>query len=131
MVGLLIVAHAPLASALREVALHTFPDAADRVHAFDVPADLPLEELQARAKEQLLQLPHTEVLVLSDVGGATPCNLACWLAEHPVSKSVRVVAGANVPMVWRALCYAHEPLDSVAERALSGGTQGARLLTPS
>ena len=36
----------------------------------------------------------------------------------------RVVAGVNVPMLWRALCYADEPLEELVTRAVDGGTQG-------
>jgi mannose PTS system EIIA component len=35
-----------------------------------------------------------------------------------------VVAGVNVPMLWRVLCYAAEPLDLLVTRAVSGATQG-------
>jgi PTS system ascorbate-specific IIA component len=35
-----------------------------------------------------------------------------------------VVAGINVPMLWRSLCYADEPLDTLVARAIAGATQG-------
>ena len=37
---------------------------------------------------------------------------------------VKVVAGVNVPMLWRSLCYADEPLDALVARAVAGATQG-------
>jgi PTS system ascorbate-specific IIA component len=37
---------------------------------------------------------------------------------------VRVIAGVNVPMLWRSLCYATEPLEAVVMRAMAGATQG-------
>ena len=43
--------------------------------------------------------------------------------------NIRVVAGVNVPMLWRALCYAKEPLDALVARAVSGGTQGVGQMT--
>jgi PTS system ascorbate-specific IIA component len=43
---------------------------------------------------------------------------------------VKVVTGVNVPMLWRALCYSSEPLDSLVTRALAGATQGALQVTP-
>jgi mannose PTS system EIIA component len=60
-------------------------------------------------------------LILTDVFGATPCNAAQRLAD---GVHVRVVAGVNVPMLWRTLCYADEPLDALVARAMAGATQG-------
>ena len=60
-------------------------------------------------------------LVLTDLFGATPCNIARQLAEHP---GVRVVAGVNVSMLWRALNYRQKPLDEMVALALAGAAQG-------
>ena len=43
--GLLIIAHSPLASALRECVLHVFADAADAVVAVDIRSDMPFDQL--------------------------------------------------------------------------------------
>ena len=37
---------------------------------------------------------------------------------------VRIVAGVNVPMLWRVLCYRGEPLDRLVERAVDGAVRG-------
>jgi mannose PTS system EIIA component len=121
MARLLIIAHAPLASALAEVARHTFPDCASLVRALDVPPDMAPQDVQDRAVEMLAATEPAETLILTDVFGATPCNVAQRLAD---GVSVRVVTGVNVPMLWRALCYAAEPLDALVNRALVGATQG-------
>jgi PTS system ascorbate-specific IIA component len=60
-------------------------------------------------------------LIFTDVFGATPCNVAQRLAD---GSQVKVIAGVNVPMLWRTLCYAREPLDAVVGRAMVGATQG-------
>jgi PTS system ascorbate-specific IIA component len=124
MVGVLIIAHAPLASALKAVARHTFPEAACAMEALDVPPEAPLEESETIGRKLLLQMPAREVLIFTDVFGASPCNLAQRLAASCETKVVKVVAGVNVPMVWRSLCYANEGLDRVVERAVAGATQG-------
>ena len=72
---MLIVAHAPLASALKAVAMHTFPDCARRLEAMDVPADMSPEDMTRQMRGMLLSLNDSEVLVLTDVFGATPCNV--------------------------------------------------------
>ena len=125
MAGLLIIAHAPLASALRQVAEHAFPGCAGAVAALDVPPEATPEELQARAAALLPAQGDT--LILTDVFGATPSNVAQRLAD---GVHVRVVTGVNVPMLWRTLCYANEPLDALVARAMAGATQGVMQASP-
>ena len=125
MPGLLIIAHAPLASALKLAAQHCFPDVGRQLQVVDVPPNLPCDELEAQARLLLAQLqgddPRGEALVLTDVFGATPCNTVQRLAD---GVRVKVVTGVNVPMLWRAVNYADEPLEQLILRALAGGTQG-------
>ncbi len=119
--GVLLIAHAPLAHALRQCALHVFPDAAEHVAALDVHPNAPPEETLAAARIVLDQLPVQGVLVLTDLFGATPCNVAQRLVD---GVSTRLIAGVNLPMLLRAGTYLHEPLESLVQRALAGGSQG-------
>lgn len=121
MPGLLIIAHAPLASSLKSVAGHAFPDCASRLDALDVTPDMTPEQIEAQARELLARGARPETLIFTDVFGATPCNVAQRLAD---GVQVKVVAGVNVPMLWRSLCYADESLDALVARAMSGATQG-------
>jgi PTS system mannose-specific IIA component len=121
MPGLLIIAHAPLASSLKAVAEHAFPDCARQLAALDVPADLSVEEIEAQGRAMLEQVRTPEALILTDVFGATPCNIAQRLAD---GVQVKVVAGVNVPMLWRSLCYSGDSLDVLVGRAVAGATQG-------
>ena len=121
MTGLFIIAHVPLASALRAAAMHAFPEAAAAIGVYDVPAGADTESYEAEALALLASLGTAETLVLTDVFGATPCNLARRLAERP---GVRVVAGVNVPMLWRALNYRQKSLDELVTLALAGASQG-------
>jgi len=61
------------------------------------------------------------VLILSDVYGATPSNIAGRLL---VPGKVEGVAGVNLPMLVRALTYRNEPLKTVVAKAVSGGIEG-------
>jgi mannose PTS system EIIA component len=124
MPGLLIIAHAPLASSLKEVASHTFPDCHCRLEVLDVPADMPVEEVEARARELLARVRNPDALIFTDVFGATPCNVAQRVASSVDGGQVKVIAGINVPMLWRSLCYGNESLDTLVTRALAGATQG-------
>lgn len=121
MPGLLIIAHAPLASSLKAVAQHTFPDCGRRLEALDVLPDQSVEDIEAQARVLLASISTPDAVIFTDVFGATPCNVAQRLAD---GLNVKVVAGVNVPMLWRSLCYADEPLDAVVARAVAGATQG-------
>lgn len=133
MARLLIIAHAPLASALRSAGLHVFPDAASDVLAMDVSPDEAPDLILRRGRALIARLQQqeagdavrTEVLVLADLFGATPCNAAQRLVADA---RVRLITGANLPMLLRALTYRHEPLEALTARATAGATQGVMVI---
>lgn len=123
--AILIIAHAPLAHALRSCALHVFPDCGPHLAAVDVQPNMPPEETLATARismDQLARTPQVKgVLVLTDIFGATPSNVAQKLVDGARS---RLITGVNLPMLLRAVSYRNEPLDALVSRAVVGGTQG-------
>jgi PTS system ascorbate-specific IIA component len=121
MIGILIIAHAPLATALRDCAVHVFPDCAAGVMAIDVPPSEAPEDTLAMTAQALVSLGGAEVLLLTDVFGATPCNVAQKLTD---GVHTRLLAGVNLPMLLRSVCYRHESLDALTARAQAGGVQG-------
>ncbi|OYV02384.1 MAG: hypothetical protein CFE45_00545 [Burkholderiales bacterium PBB5] len=94
MPGLFIIAHAPLASALQALAAHTFPEAAAGLLAYDVPAGADVEAYLAEARALLAGQAPGDTLLLTDVFGATPCNLARQLAEE---QGLRLLVGLAAP----------------------------------
>lgn len=124
--GIFIIAHAPLATALRQCVLHVFPDNAAGVAALDVQPDMPPEETLAQARIMLEQMGSSHTLVLVDVFGATPCNVAQKLVD---GVNTKLVTGVNLPMLLRTVSYRHESLDALAARALVGATQGVMQVT--
>ena len=123
--AILLIAHAPLANALRQCALHVFPDCGEHVVAIDVQPNLSPDETLGAARialDQLGRLPQIKgVLVLADIFGATPSNVAQKLVD---GVSSRLITGVNLPMLLRAVSYRHESLDTLVSRAVVGGTQG-------
>jgi mannose PTS system EIIA component len=118
---ILIIAHAPLASALKACALHVFPDCGAQVAALDVPPNMPPSENVAQARVMLAQQSEKTTLILTDVFGATPSNIAKELTD---GVRTRLLTGVNLPMLLRAVTYRHEPLETLVQRALAGGAQG-------
>ena len=123
--AILIIAHAPLANALRQCALHVFPDCGDAVAAIDVQPNLSPEETLGAARIAMEQLSRgaqvSGVLVLADIFGATPSNVAQKLVDGLKS---RLITGVNLPMLLRSVSYRNESLDALVSRAVIGGTQG-------
>ena len=122
---ILIIAHAPLAQALRACALHVFPDCGQQVQALDVPADAPCDQM-LEAACALAPRDGSSLLVLTDVFGATPSNVARQLLHHCAARGMRAgeVTGVNLPMLLRAICYVALPLPELEQHALTGGRQG-------
>lgn len=119
--GILVIAHAPLASALRQAVLHVLPDAETAIAALDVPPDQAPEDTLEQARSLLHGLGTSGTLVLTDIFGATPCNVCSRLVDGVHS---RLVSGVNLPMLLRAVGYRHESLDALVSRAMLGATQG-------
>lgn len=119
--GIFIIAHAPLASALRQCVLHVFPDASSAIAVLDVQPNMPADESLAAARMTLAMLDTNRTLVLTDMFGATPCNIAHKLVD---GVNTRLIAGVNLPMLLRAVTYRNESMDALVARALAGGTQG-------
>jgi PTS system ascorbate-specific IIA component len=129
MVGIVIVAHTPLASAMLGFAEHTFGVLPERVRAVDVP---PHEDTKA-SFDRVVKAAYgvnsgNGVLILTDVMGATPANVASKLeALGPLSglnSPVVVLAGLNLPMLMRCISHRGESLEDLAQKALAGGQNG-------
>ncbi|WP_457422338.1 PTS sugar transporter subunit IIA [Roseateles sp. P5_E7] len=124
---LLVIAHAPLASALRQVAEHTFPDCAPTLTVLDVHPGMCADDVETAARALMADASQPEWLVLTDVFGATPCNGALRLA----GEQVQVLSGVSVPMLWRTLCYASQKsLTELARRAVQGAVAGVVATPP-
>ena len=133
MIGIVLIAHRPLASALASSAAHVYgcaPEiATSQLAVLDV---VPGVDLQVTLAEARLRVDSVDsghgVLVLTDALGATPGNVAAQLAE---AGRVAVVAGVNLPMLLRTLCYRGDSLADGVDKALAGGVQGVVRVDPS
>ena len=122
-----IVAHAPLAQALKACAMHVYPECAAEVLALDVKADDTPEQSLLAAQQLWQGVPEGDVLVLTDVLGATPANIAQQWARD---RKAKIIAGVNLPMLLRSVCYRHEPIEGLVQRAMTGGALGVVEISP-
>ena len=128
MLGFIIIAHSPLASALKAVATHAFPECIHSLEVLDVLPDMSPEEIDARARELIERVAKPEALIFTDVFGATPANRTRSLID---GTRVKLIAGVNVPMLYRSLGHGNESLDAVMTRALVGAKEGVMLVATS
>ncbi|CAN7516831.1 PTS mannose transporter subunit IIA [Trinickia sp. LjRoot230] len=126
MAGILIIAHAPFATALRECVEHIYGGLPARIGVIDVSPDCDPAQVIAIAQAEIERLREDNgALVLTDMYGATPANIAGRLAGLP---GVRVLAGVNLPMLVRAVCYRATPLDTLVDKALTGASKGVHAI---
>jgi len=122
MVGVLLITHGALGESLLRAAAHTLgrqPEHAEHiaVGTMDTP-----ESLLARGREAVARVDDgSGVLVLTDMFGATPANVASKLLQNG---RVEGLSGANLPMVARALAHREASLSEVVEKARAGGSTG-------
>jgi PTS system ascorbate-specific IIA component len=122
MIGILIIAHGNLGDALVACATHVLGAPPHLLTCLSVePHHTPAQTLQ-RAQTAIDQLNTGEgVLILSDIYGATPCNVVTQVLQ---TGQVQAVAGLNLPMLVRVLNYRHQTLAAVVQEALTGGREG-------
>jgi PTS system mannose-specific IIA component len=122
MVGILLITHGALGEALLRAAAHTLGRQPERTEHLGVTAADAPEALLARSREALARVDDgSGVLVLTDMFGATPANVAAKLLRDG---KVEGLSGANLPMLVRALAHRDEPLAEVVGKARAGGTDG-------
>ena len=122
MVGVLIIAHGAFGETLIHCASHVLARRPLRVRQVGVTMHDDPELIFPQAQDLARQLDAgSGVLVLTDILGATPSNIATRLV---VPGKVEAVAGVSLPMLIRALTYREEPLAVVVKKAMSGGIDG-------
>ena len=122
MIGILIIAHGKLGDSLIDCASHVLGHRPPQMSHLVVDKQDDPAILIAKAQQLIAELNDGDgVLVLSDMYGATPCNVVTKLIKPNV---VEGVAGANLPMLVRTLTYRDVPLKVLVEKALSGGREG-------
>lgn len=127
-VSLLIVAHAPLGKAILEVVTGTLGNNPLRTEVQDIARDCEPDTVRKETRRLVDELDDgSGVLVLTDIYGSTPSNIACALLDK---QNVRIVTGLNVPMLIRVMNYASLDLDALTEKAVTGGHDGVSLHDP-
>ncbi len=123
-VGILLITHEGIGNALVAVATRLLRKLPLETEAFEVPFDGDLDALLPLASASLRRVDGGHgVLVLTDLYGATPSNLAARLAR--LGTPVRRVSALSLPMLLRVMNYADLGLDELPAVAAAGARNGA------
>lgn len=127
-VSLLIVAHAPLGQAVLDAAVGTLGRNPLNTGVLDVVRDVEPDIAMIQVQRLVEELDEGDgVLVLTDIYGSTPSNIACSLLQR---EHIRIVTGLNLPMLIRVMNYADLDLPALTDKAFSGGHDGILLREP-
>ena len=125
-VGVLLITHEGIGSAVLAVATRLLRQLPLPTEAFEVPFDADPDALLPSASAALRRIDGGHgVLVLVDLYGATPSNLAARLAR--LGTPVHRVAGLSLPMLLRVMNYADADFDELQRVAAAGARNGAIL----
>ena len=122
MIGVLLVTHGEIGSALLESATQILGDAQRQTATLSVWRQDDPDDLALRARELLEGIDAGDgVLVLTDIFGATPGNVVSRVLEDG---RIEGVSGVSLPMLLRVLTGRNGSLKGAVERAASGGAEG-------
>lgn len=122
MIGIFLITHGAYGESLLQCVCHVINSRPPQIAQLGVSAqDDPLDILPL-AREMLQMVDKGDgALILTDIYGATPSNIAMKLLQPG---RVEGVAGVNLPMLLRAITHREKAMDVLLTRAVSGGRDG-------
>jgi len=121
-VSILLITHDSVGQSLIVAAINILGFCPLTADLLPVPFDSDPEKIIKEAKEKIQHINKGDgVLILTDIYGSTPGNIACSLLKED---NIRVISGINLPMLIRVLNYPKLDLDDLALKAASGGKEG-------
>lgn len=127
-IHLLILTHEQIGQSMLSVANTILGSQPLSALAITADYDCKPEKIILELQQIILNIKTDDsVLILTDIYGATPSNIAQHFISH---KNIKIITGLNLPMLLRILNYAQLSLDEVCEKALNGGKEGILLCKP-
>lgn len=121
-IGILLITHPGVGSSMLHTATRILGYCPLQTMCLEVPAGSNPEAIERQARLQLEKLDSGEgVLILTDLFGSTPSNIAQRLAEN---SHAAMVAGLNLPMLMRLYNYPADSLHSLSSKVAEGAIRG-------
>ena len=122
MIGILLITHGSFGESLIQNVCHILNKRPPLIGQFGVAAqDDPLDALPLARDMLKLVDSGRGVLILTDIYGASPSNLAMKLLEPG---RIEGIAGLNLPMLLRAIAYRDKDMETMITRSVAGGRDG-------
>ncbi|HUH59039.1 MAG TPA: PTS sugar transporter subunit IIA [Candidimonas sp.] len=125
MARIVLVMHEPLGAAFASCAEHILGQVHE-LSVFDVAPDAQTEQLVADLSQRLLDNANEATLVLCDIFGATPFNIAKQAInranEHGLT--AHLITGTNLCMVLKALTDQQDNPERLSESVRMGALRG-------
>lgn len=116
-----MVAHNALGESLVDCVKHVLGEVPHNLKVLSVYAEDDPQQKLKEGHELIKQLDGGGgVLILADIFGATPSNVGRQLCH---AERVMGVAGVNLPMLLRVVCYPNKTMPELARIALEGGRE--------
>jgi PTS system ascorbate-specific IIA component len=122
MISILLITHGELGKSLIECATHVLGDKPLFLESLSIENDCAHESMFKQISERINLLDQGDgVLILTDIFGATPCNIITKIIKPG---KVSAIAGVNLSMLIRTINYRNEPFDSLISKAIQGAQDG-------
>jgi len=122
MISILLITHGELGKSLIECATHVLGDKPLFLESLSIENDCTHESMFKQISERINLLDQGDgVLILTDIFGATPCNIITKIIKPG---KVSAIAGVNLSMLIRTISYRNESFDSLISKAIQGAQDG-------
>ena len=122
MISILLITHGELGKSLIECATHVLGDKPLFLESLSIENDCAHESMFKQISERINLLDQGDgVLILTDIFGATPCNIITKIIKPG---KVSAIAGVNLSMLIRTISYRNESFDSLISKAIQGAQDG-------
>ena len=122
MISILLITHGELGKSLIECATHVLGNKPLFLESLSIENDCTHESMFKQISEKINLLDQGDgVLILTDIFGATPCNIITKIIKPG---KVSAIAGVNLSMLIRTISYRNESFDSLISKAIQGAQDG-------
>ncbi|MEK0411869.1 MAG: PTS fructose transporter subunit IIA [Methylophilaceae bacterium] len=128
MIGILLITHGELGKSLIECATHVLGEKPKFLDSLTIENDCAHDNMYKEISEKINLLDQGKgVLILTDIFGATPCNIITKIIEPG---KVNAIAGVNLSMLIRSISYRHESFEALIAKAIEGAQDGIIHIQP-
>ena len=122
MIGILLITHGELGKSLIECATHVLGEKPKFLDSLTIENDCSHDNMCLEISKKINLLDQGKgVLILTDIFGATPCNIITKIIKPG---KVNAIAGVNLSMLIRSISYRGESFDTLIAKAIEGAQDG-------